>query len=685
VTGGSARFRLVCSAAALATLAIGCGRARNPSESAWLVVSVPPDRGIDVAHVRAEGKTVLGATLGSTLAVEIDARPSGDVVVRADGACPLRVPAGELRGGATVRRTLTPWWDFGEPQAEVGFDAPLDVAVQPGCPEARAGSVAWRQVSGAPLRDTHVLDSGWRFTARTARLEDALGGPPSWGVVPLSPRTRGEAELEATWSAAGKPSLTRRVSVSAAARARGLPNVVAGARLYLGGNGWHVVAAPPESHARVTAHPGFAALAPDVRGTFTLGDEGGRVVRLFAGKYDETPLDCGRSDCHVDIARVARSSPMATILQRGLDAPFGGDYPACALGCHAVGEPGLDDGGFAAVAHALGRSLTDLAHGGFHDLPAPLQRLGGVGCLGCHGPGAIPEPSGRHALLRSDVCATCHDAPPRYGHVAGWRASRMARADADPRTREEPCARCHTTWGALGRSEWRPPAEAAPAGIACAACHAVHSTSANAPTAGQTCAEALPRDVAVPALFADSLSPRTKKSRVCLACHAPLPDDATPTASASAIWAGRGGLDPATGAPLVGNAPHGDMEGGCVGCHREGPPGVERGANHAFQARQEGCIKCHAEKSEPHLYARAEALWTLLRGAAPKTASRPLHADGTRFDRSTPRGRAQWNVALVLEDRAADAHNAPYARLLLDAAERTLGHGRPSAEPTGGR
>jgi hypothetical protein len=45
------------------------------------------------------------------------------------------------------------------------------------------------------------------------------------------------------------------------------------------------------------------------------------------------------------------------------------------------------------------------------------------------------------------------------------------------------------------------------------------------------------------------------------------------------------------------------------------------------------------------------------------------------LDRATPLGRAAWDVALVLEDPAAAAHNAPYARLLLAAAERALNEG----------
>jgi hypothetical protein len=55
--------------------------------------------------------------------------------------------------------------------------------------------------------------------------------------------------------------------------------------------------------------------------------------------------------------------------------------------------------------------------------------------------------------------------------------------------------------------------------------------------------------------------------------------------------------------------------------------------------------------------ARAAALWTRLGGAGRHPAPRPA-------------GPVAWNVSLVLEDPAAAVHNAPYARALLDEAER---------------
>ena len=357
-------------------------------------------------------------------------------------------------------------------------------------------------------------------------------------------------------------------------------------------------------------------------------------------------------------------------------------------------------------------------------MPRPLRRLGGVGCLACHGPGALPEASARWRILRADVCATCHDAPPRYGHVAAWRETAMARADCDARAAREPaCARCHTTWGFLasagaraaevGAVDRRPPADVGTLGIACAACHSVHdpSTAEGAPHPDPLPAAAgrgsqdldhgssppspfsspsprsrgegrgegrgLLRTAPIPPVLAGATIPASAaRGRICLGCHAPDPGDGgPPAASAAALWLGRGGLDPATGGPLDGPAPHAAIAGGCVGCHGADAGGFERGAAHSFVATRAGCGRCHARGlPADDLAARGRALWAALPARVRATAdgSDPPHARAARLDRGTPIGRAAWNVSLVLEDRAAATHNAPYARLLLAAAEKVL-------------
>jgi hypothetical protein len=156
---------------------------------------------------------------------------------------------------------------------------------------------------------------------------------------------------------------------------------------------------------------------------------------------------------------------------------------------------------------------------------------------------------------------------------------------------------------------------------------------------------------------------------ICLPCHAP---DGDSTSSAAALWLGRGGLEPRTGRALEGPAPHAAVAGGCIGCHRSGAgsDGAERGAGHRFAISAQACRGCHGPlATAPELRVRAAQLWSALGQGAFRE---PPHAARLTIDRSTPRGRAAWNVALVIEDPAAAAHNPRYARRLLDAAAEVL-------------
>jgi hypothetical protein len=588
------------------------------------------------------------------------------------------------------------------PVAPVGFDADFTVEARPLCPEARAGAITWRATAGGAAVALSTSDGGFSARGRTPALAAALGATPPWGVVPLSPRTRGEVLIEATWRDARGAEERHEARVVAAPRARGLPNTALGARVYLGGAGWHVTARPAGAGGALEASGGATSLVPDAVGDWRLVDGAGRALTLRAGRYEDTPLDCGRAECHAAVAAASVASPMTTVLARGL-APaasghgpaFGDGYPGCALACHATGEPGLADGGFSNVTGALDLDVDALGARRWETLPRPLRRLGGVGCLACHGPGALPEASARWSILRADVCATCHDAPARYGHVQAWRMTRMSRADHDARAATEPaCARCHTTSGFLARVapegaaiDRRAPADVAadvgPIGVTCAACHAVHEHGAP----GHAPAPALLRTVPRPALLAGAAVPApAEKSQVCLGCHAPDAADAAPAASAAALWLGRGGLEPATGAALPGPAPHAAVAGGCVGCHQTGPA-VERGAGHAFVAGGAACERCHPQRlAADDLAARARWLARALaersRLSLPE-GDEPPHARSMRLDLRTPLGRAAWDVALVLEDPSAAAHNAPYARLLLATAERALNGGGAMGKPGG--
>jgi hypothetical protein len=291
--------------------------------------------------------------------------------------------------------------------------------------------------------------------------------------------------------------------------------------------------------------------------------------------------------------------------------------------------------------------------------------------------------------LRSDVCAVCHDAPPIYRHVAAWRSSANSRADRDPDAASKPtCVRCHTTWGFLLAEKHKPPApgpdhltfmaslrpppQAGPIGIACAACHDSHPTV----DANGKPPHALLRKVAHPKLL-PALGAESARSEICLPCHTPDPSaGGAPFASAAAVWLGRGGLDPATGAPLEGPAPLAALDGGCLHCHQgdADESARARGNGHTFAARLEKCRDCPQKdpKRPGGIQQRARQLYLDARLYRVLGEVRPLHASTARIRRDTRAGRALWNLLLLLEDQAAEVHNPPYAKALLDSAETVL-------------
>ena len=120
------------------------------------------------------------------------------------------------------------------PVEPVGFDATFSIAAKRDCAgrtaPAPSGRIAWTQIEGPTVRALAPARDGFQLTARAPSLADAVGGAIPWGVVPLSPRTRGEIVLRATWSDDRGGSETADVRVVAAYRSRGLPNTPVGVR-----------------------------------------------------------------------------------------------------------------------------------------------------------------------------------------------------------------------------------------------------------------------------------------------------------------------------------------------------------------------------------------------------------------------------------------------------------------------
>lgn len=648
-------------AVALALLLIAATGCKSPLEqrrfTRELIVSAPelPSDALDSLRVKPRDAVASVERRGGLLALELGAKKRFEL--EAPGACPLALDLNALP--RHVR--LEPRIEISAPTDDVGYDAPFELSLRIRCGggDNPRGTVVW-ETQGAPLAELSALDQGYRLKGRTNLPPRRVALTRPGQIVAISPSERGLTVLTAHWTGSDGSVAQRAVTIHAAPRSRGLPNVALGERTLLGGNDFNVVQRPPGAQATATRWGGFTSFVPDARGFWELA-RGREHVRLLVDSYDSVPLDCGRSECHSAETRAAENSPMTSAFKRLLERPGATTGLDCALGCHTTGETNRSDGGFSHALRELGHDTGDLA--GWEQLPRALRRTGGVGCLACHGPGQIPAPSAGWAILRSEVCAYCHDAPPRYAHVKAWRSSALAESDRNPETRANAqCARCHTTWGFLDAAAGRvigtrmPPADAVAGGIACAACHAVHDESAVMP--------GLLRRAPLASTFADLPESALERSLACIYCHTPS-DNSSP--SSSLIWAGRGANDPVSLLPLVGPAPHASV--GCVGCHRQKSDADARGHGHDFRARRDGCARCHGERSgASNLFDRARELLTM----ANEGPHSELPAHARPKTTSTPRERAIELVRLVLEDRGAAVHNPRYAEFLLERAAQIL-------------
>jgi hypothetical protein len=652
----------------LGALALSASACRAESPSVFLSLDVASESGLRLEELEvspAQARRSLRVE-GHRAVLELSRAP-GRVTVSAPFACPLELEPDALSD--SEQRSLSGLFDFGAPVRVIGFDRPFEVRAVPRCEASRGASATIDVVGGAALAQVELLENRSVFRAKTGTPE-ALFTRAAPGLVAVSDRERGATRLRAEVRLSDGRTRAQSLEVAATTRASGLANVALEHEVLIRGDRVELVEAPPGSRARLVRYARGVGLVPDVSGRFVLADGEGRFT-LATGRYDETPLDCGRAECHRRETEGAATTAMTHALARTLDGTRPASETSCTLACHATGEPGRADGGFSHVRSELDIALPPR----FEALPRALVRLGGVGCLACHGPGAVPEPHTRFAVLGRGVCAVCHDSPPRYGHVAAFETSRMARSDSDPRTRESECARCHTSAGALGRPTLATPVGVT-LGIGCAVCHDPHPD--RAPTSP------LLRELPRPATMASLPAATSGPSVVCLGCHAPAATDRAPEASAASLWSASGGVEPESGGALAGTAIHASHPRGCLSCHDAAEPGVERGASHGFRANRSRCAPCHASPPAPapEIRTRAGTLRERLEarlGSPPRNPnnSGPPHAERRALPNSAL-GRALYDVLLVLEDPAADVHNPAYARLLLDRAEAALRPGSAS-------
>jgi hypothetical protein len=640
-------------------LATGCV---TPPDRVTLRVELPVELAPDAAQLEvspkiAEASRAVGR---GVVALELK-RQAGRVRLSLTGACDKQVVLTPYGRNTIAEIALEPLFDVGPSERVVGLGQAFSIEARPRCREADQARPSFQHTGGAPLLGIRSELNGRRFSATTAETPPAKLS--KIGVVPVSARERQRlrSEISFTLDLPDGRSLTRTLGVSPVSRSSGLPNVALTHPVLLTGEGWSTIAQPEAAKPTLRRVGALTELWLDTAGEYRLRDASGHALVLQTARYDHLPLDCGRSDCHAEISESARHSPMTQALASDLGGCHALENPGCASACHATGEPGTRDGGFDHVMSELGLGALPEEH---EDLPRALRRLGGVGCLACHGPARIPPPAARAAVISNDVCAVCHDAPPRYGHLAALETTRMAHADGSPETRELGCATCHTTWGALGRSA---PEDSSPrGGIGCVACHDVHPHG----SPPKPPVDSLLRQLPVPTWLGALPASLSGPSRVCISCHAPASAQGFPEASAVALIAGLGGLDPKTGAAITGTAPHAAAPKGCLSCHDSGPSELTLGKSHGFRASDQACKRCHeaARERSGTLARRARELFEKLAPDLPVPGvSQPLHARA-RASLTPERARALRNVLLVLEDPAADVHNPNYADALLETS-----------------
>ncbi len=609
----------------VAFLSLGCQGVPN-----HVTVSVPASFGGAARVTWSPREAVLRATSGPAgLDVEVDPKVKS-IRFEHPEACPLDVAI----SGSTAAK-LVPWVSVPEELAQVGFGQTATPVVTAGCPEARAGKIVWVEREGT-LNRLETQSDGFVVHAKLKDLAHTrVAASPHGTVIPISFDQRGHHELVGTWTGAGHARLELHASLNASTRVSGLPNVSVGQIVYLEGVDWAVLERPAAAAERLEVADSAATLFQANRaGRWVLQNGKAAPFSLQVGTFASTPLDCGRSGCHSAATEAAKGSAMTHAFEhRMAQAP---EAMSCWLGCHVVGEKGLRDEGFFDVSSAF-PPVTSAP------LPRALARATGVQCLNCHGSGRIPEPSARWTVLQVGVCATCHDAPPRYGHVQAWRGSSMAHADATAAQREAPCNSCHTTAGFLGRP--MPAAnEASPLGITCAACHAPHAAH------GARLLRTMPSVLSVETDATTAL---------CAQCHAPRGTAHLPQSTAASIVVGRGAVRVDDGRPLnAQSVGHSALPAGCMACHKHSAERVERGESHGFAARVADCTECHSERGGTDAKAWAERVSSV-------RAPRPHQRGSPGVDLSTKAGRIEWNSAMLMRDPAAWAHNPGYAAEIL--------------------
>jgi predicted CXXCH cytochrome family protein len=450
-----------------------------------------------------------------------------------------------------------------------------------------------------PPRPSLGRIDGPRLTFTTAPASAWFPLRPAFGPVAIPRWGEGHYRVTLEVSDGAHRSLTR-AEVRSAGTTGGWPRAETGLDLTVSCGEhedtqarWVLSEKPPTSAAGVLeADRCLARVRADRNGHYVLREtRSGSTLPFWYGDWVGHE-QCGRPECHPSEHETWRQTRHATVFERGIDGLLGEQYGPSCIGCHVLGsDPASASAGFARAAASARWSMpAHPAAGNSAALPASVRLWANVQCEQCHGPGRF------WTGLSADVCAQCHDAPPRYGVVAEWRRSPMSVSPAGVAAARGDCASCHTAHGAIGRlrgrSMPRPHEEPVAQGVTCAVCHDPHVARGPAQLrragdvtfAGKTIAAG--------------------QGAVCFTCHG--------------IWGAGRDPDPLLGdvphAPQAfmlltaaprGHAPHANVRDLCVGCHMFGAgrraQGPREMGGHTFSLRSgrdtldAACRPCHQD------------------------------------------------------------------------------------------
>lgn len=385
----------------------------------------------------------------------------------------------------------------------------------------------WRQIWGPGAGPGSKHHDGATMTLKTveppprAEALEHVGG-----VLPLSAARAGRVVLALTASSSAGQRLRGEVEVIPAFTSAAWPRAAPGVDVYLpvaaGAERWR----RQEGQLQVQASR-FPYLLrarwvspqhdTSISGQWNTLAHGATTLKVRTGPW-QGGRDCGRFDCHPTEHRGWLQTNHATILRRALTGQLPqrrrGRYSRRCLSCHTLGyQPGVNNDGFADRAAQLRWQLPSSPRkDGWSRLPVPLKEHAGVQCESCHGPGWFYTGYG------DDICARCHDLPPRYPNAAQARKNRMHQADRSlsvaGAAQGPACKQCHVGRAFLrslrGHDSGSRPKlelETKQHGIRCPSCHDPHAS--RCPRQLRLCGE-----VEIPGATFNA-----GQGALCIACH----------------------------------------------------------------------------------------------------------------------------------------------------------------------